>query len=198
MQSIKKLIFFVIVITIYLNTPRYTRHSSPSKWFVILQNDAQSFHSLESFKLEVLITGVVKEDFWGRKPLSWFVIGDDQFVVLSVLVAGARGDCRNSVCLHGQRGCLPEAMRDRCREWWRGVPGSHSGRAWLGLQGAKPGSASPGCPQKGLFQLPALNLQRSYSQIPSVVRSAKLPVKDKSNSYRFCLVNHLAQLTSLL
>lgn len=69
--------FFVIVITIYLNTPRYTWHSSPSKWFVILQIDAQSFHSLESLKLEVLITGVVKEDLWGRKPLSWLVIGDD-------------------------------------------------------------------------------------------------------------------------
>ena len=35
------------------------------------------FEMMESFKLEVLITGVVKEDFWGRKPLSWFVIGDD-------------------------------------------------------------------------------------------------------------------------
>lgn len=48
--------FVAVAIGICLNICRYNWHSSPSKWFIILQNDARSFHSLENHKTEAPYT----------------------------------------------------------------------------------------------------------------------------------------------
>lgn len=132
--------FFVIVITIYLNTPRYTWHSSPSKWFVILQIDAQSFHSLESLKLEVLITGVVKEDFMGEETPElacdwWWLVCGSQWASgrgTRALLQFCVSAWSERLPARGHEGQVQSVVEGGPRQpQWKSMARSARGQAWV-------------------------------------------------------------------